>query len=227
MSNFNVLTKTAMSIALVGLLALSGCSSTAESTATKSITASKPIKIKPTRVIAKSVNRTGEIILLRGLANVFSKGMDVIGDRLVAKGVDARVYNHGAWERLADDIVKRAKTKNVSYPLIIMGHSLGGNASVQMATFLGKRGIPVSYVVAFDPTITTFAGPRVKRVVNYYLPNGKNLVRRGPGFSGKLSNVNVTNINGITHTTVEKTRKLQNRAINTVMKLVRKRRKRR
>ncbi|MCP4182226.1 MAG: lipase family protein [Hyphomicrobiales bacterium] len=224
---------------LVSALALTGCSNTSKTNSeTIAISASKTSKIsKPSRStkarkktrssreIASHVNRTGEIILLRGLANVYSRGMDVIGDRLKAKGVDARVYNHRAWENLAIDIVARSKEKNVSYPIIIMGHSLGGNASVQMASYLGKRDIPVSYVVAFDPTVTTFAGPKVKKVVNYYLPNGKNTVRKGQGFSGKLSNINVSNINGIKHTTVEKTRKLQNQAINTVMKLVRKRRR--
>ncbi len=228
------ISKLTMLTLIAGTLALSGCSSTAESskTSTKAISVGKQakpnrVKVKPTRVLASHVTRTGEIILLRGLANVFSKGMDVIGDRLKAKGVDARVYNHGAWENLALDIVTRSKSKKVSYPIIIMGHSLGGNASVQMATYLGERGIPVSYVVAFDPTVTTYAGKKVKRVVNYYLPNGKNTVRRRFDFKGKLANINVSNIEGIKHTTVEKTRKLQNQAISNVMRLVKKRRKRR
>ena len=234
-----------VALILVSALAMAGCSATSTTTSeTKAISASKTSKAsksktsksvktasirkksKSSREIASHVTRTGEIILLRGLANVYSRGMDVIGERLKAKGVDARVYNHRAWESLAIDIVARSKERSVSYPIIIMGHSLGGNASVQMATYLGTRGIPVSYVVAFDPTVTTFAGPKVKKVVNYYLPNGKNVVRKGQGFSGRLSNVNVSSIAGIKHTTVEKTRKLQNRAINTVMKLVRKRRRR-
>jgi len=230
-------TRLAATLTIISVLGLAGCSATSTTTSdTKAIAASKTIrnsntasvqrKSKTKREIASHVTRTGEIILLRGLANVYSKGMDVIGDRLKAKGVDARVYNHRAWENLAIDIVARSKEKSVSYPIIIMGHSLGGNASVQMASYLGQRGIPVSYVVAFDPTVTTFAGPKVKKVVNYYLPNGKNIVRKGSGFSGRLSNVNVASIPGITHTTVEKTRKLQNRAINTVMKLVKKRRRR-
>jgi hypothetical protein len=226
-----------LALMLISALALTGCSATSTTTSeTKAIAASKTSKASKTsatrkrsrssRKIASHVTRTGEIILLRGLANVYSRGMDVIGDRLKAKGVDARVYNHRAWENLAIDIVARSKAKKVSYPIIIMGHSLGGNASIQMASYLGKRGVPVSFVVAFDPTVTTFAGPKVKKIVNYYLPNGKNIVRKGLGFSGKLSNVNVTGIAGIKHTTVEKTRKLQNRSINTVMKLVRKRRRR-
>ncbi len=218
------LTATAM---LIGTLALSGCTNTSKSTHDpKTVGAVKTSKSKPKREIGRHVTRTGEVVLLRGLANIYSRGMDVIGDRLKAKGVDARVYNHRAWESLAIDIVSRSRQKKVSYPIIIMGHSLGANASVQMATYLGKRGIPVSYVVAFDPTVTTFAGTKVRRVVNYYLPNGKNRVRRGRGFTGKLANINVSNIRDITHTTVEKTRKLQNRSINTVMQLVKKRRRR-
>ncbi len=219
-------------ILVLGLvLVFSGCTTNSKTgKATKSITTSQKAKSKPkarTKIVLPShVTRTGEVILLRGLANIFSRGMDTIGDRLKAKGVNARVYNHGAWQDLAADLIKRNKTKQVSYPVIIMGHSLGGNASVQMATYLGKRGVPVSFVVAFDPTITTVAGARVNRVINYYLPNGKNRVRRGAGFKGKLSNINVSNIPNIKHTTVEKTRKLQNRSISTVMKLVKKRRKR-
>jgi hypothetical protein len=220
-------TKLAFLAMLAGQLALSGCAPNSNATVnTQALAVSQANKAKAARDKRRHVTRTGEVILLRGLANIYSKGMDVIGDRLKKKGVDARVYNHAAWEDLAIDMVARSKRKKVSYPIIIMGHSLGGNASVQMATYLGKRGIPVSFVVAFDPTETNFAGPKVKKVVNYYLPNGKNKVRRGAGFNGTIANINVSNIPGIKHTTVEKTRKLQNQSINTVMKLVRKRRRR-
>ena len=121
-----------LALMLISALALTGCSATSTTTSeTKAIAASKTSKASKTsatrkrsrssRKIASHVTRTGEIILLRGLANVYSKGMDVIGDRLKAKGVDARVYNHRAWESLAIDIVKRSKEKKVSYPIIIMG----------------------------------------------------------------------------------------------------------
>ena len=78
---------------------------------------------------------------------------------------------------------------------------------------------PFHVVVAFDPTVATVAGKNVKRVINYYLPNGENHVRRGRGFRGKLSNVNVTNMTDVTHMNVEKNQTLQNRSIKTVMSL--------
>lgn len=230
---------------VIGSVALAGCSSTASSSNNSGVSGPKNVSttsVKPRRVaVAKQrtseinratygkVSRTGEIYLLRGLANIFSRGMDVMGQRLVKKGIDARVFNHGAWKSLADNIVARNKVKQVSYPIIIMGHSLGGNASVQMAKYLGDRGIKVRYVVAFDPTITTFVGRNVNQVTNYYLPNEKhtNVVRKAPGFSGKLKNVRVTNIRGIAHTNVEKNRGLQNKSIKYIMSLTKKRRDRR
>ncbi|MFK5978894.1 MAG: hypothetical protein QM488_08420 [Rhizobiaceae bacterium] len=224
-----------------GGVALAGCSSTASSSNNSNPAGSKKIatsSIKPMRTAAAKqrtsdinrstngkISRTGEIYLLRGLANIFSRGMDVMGERMVRKGLDARVYNHNAWQGLANNIVARNKVKQVSYPIIIMGHSLGGNASMQMAKYLGDRGIKVRYVVAFDPTVTTFVGRNVSQVTNYYLPNEKhtNVVRKAAGFSGKLKNVRVTNIGGITHTNVEKNRGLQNKSIRHIMSLTKKR----
>lgn len=230
---------------VLGSFALAGCSSTASSSNNSSSATPKKIatsSVKPRRVAAANqrsseinravhgkVSRTGEIYLLRGLANIFSRGMDVMGERMVRKGLDARVYNHNAWQGLANNIVARNKVKQVSYPIIIMGHSLGGNASVQMAKYLGDRGIKVRYVVTFDPTVTTFVGRNVSQVTNYYLPNEKhtNVVRKAAGFSGNLKNVRVSNIRGITHTNVEKNRGLQNKSIKYIMSLTKKRRARR
>ena len=242
MSFVSVLKNIGLIGCVLGSVALAGCSSTASSTnnsgsvSSKKVSASskKPVRVAAVKQRASEINRpitgtisrTGEIYLLRGLANIFSRGMDVMGERMVRKGLDARVYNHNAWQGLANNIVARAKVKQVSYPIIIMGHSLGGNASVQMAKYLGDRGIKVRYVVTFDPTVTTFVGRNVNQVTNYYLPNEKhtNVVRKVAGFSGNLKNVRVTNIRGITHTNVEKNRGLQNKSIKYIMSLTKKRR---
>ena len=222
-----LLARSAVALTLVAALAVSGCSSTASSTSDAKPQRSAAVQRPDDTVTRRDqtpITRTGEVILLRGLANIFSRGMDVIHEKLVAKGVDARVYNHSAWEALSNDLIARARRKEVSYPVIIMGHSLGANEAVRMATHLGRNGVPVEFVVAFDPTITTVAGKNVRRVVNYYLPNGENHVRRGTGFKGKLSNVNVTNMTDVTHMNVEKNPTLQRRSIKTVMSLTKKRR---
>lgn len=193
----------------VAALSLSGCTSSSTSN-------SEVLQIENTKI-----TRKGEIYLFRGLANVFSKGMDVIGEKMVRQGLNARVYNHAAWPTLAKDIIARSKSRRVRYPVIIMGHSLGGNATMQMSKFLGDNGVRVAYAVSFDPTITTFVGPNVGEVINYYLPNSEhtNIVKEDRGFKGSLRNVDVSTVAGVTHVTVEKNNKFQSNVINTTLAL--------
>lgn len=223
---------------LITILLVGGCSSTTTS-AQRAIAdveakqiVSASLSQRPSEInipVKGKITRTGEIYLLRGLANVFSRGMDTLGAKMVRAGLDARVYNHAAWKELAANIIARAKRKQVSYPIVIMGHSLGANASTMMAKHLGDRGIPVEYVVAFDPTVTTFVGKNVKRVVNFYLPleDNRNMVRKAPGFKGVLKNINVRGVRGIKHTTVEKDTKFHADVLKRTLAVTKKTRKRR
>ena len=193
----------------LAILALSGCTSSSTSNS-DFLTLEKP-----------AIKRNGEVYLFRGLANVFSTGMDVIGDKMVHQGLDAKVYNHSAWRAIAEDIVERSKWRRVRYPVIIMGHSLGGNATMQMSKFLGDNGVKVAYAVSFDPTITTFVGPNVGEVTNYYLPNSEhtNVVKQSGGFTGSLTNIDVSTVSGVTHVTVEKNDNFQRNVIETTLSL--------
>lgn len=172
------------------------------------------------------VTRTGEVYLLRGLANVFSRGMDTMGAKMVRAGLDARVYNHSVWKSLADNIIARSKKKQVSYPIIIMGHSLGGNAATLMAKYLGENNVKVQYVVAFDPTVTSYVGKNINRVINFYLPNdsNSNVVKTIPGFRGAVKNINVKGVRGLTHTTIEKDSNFHNQVIKRTLSYTKKRR---
>ncbi len=223
-------------LAVVAATLVSACSSTSQ-TAT---TAVDPAKVQITAALTQrpseinipvkgKVTRTGEIYLLRGLANVFSRGMDTLGAKMVRKGLDARVYNHAAWRELADNILLRAKKRQVSYPIVIMGHSLGANASANMAAYLGRRGVKVSYVVTFDPTVPTRVGKNVGRVVNFYLPkeDNTNAVRKGAGFKGILKNIDVRGVRGITHTNVEKDAKFHGEVIRRTLGYTKAKRKNR
>lgn len=225
------------SFALIGALMLvAGCSSSSTS-AQKAVVDEKKIEAasiqtaslaqRPSEInvnVAGKVTRSGEIYLLRGLANVFSRGMDTLGAKMVRAGLDARVYNHAAWRELADNILARAKRKEVSYPIIIMGHSLGANASTTMAKYLGDRGVKVQYVVSFDPTVTTFVGKNVDRVINFYLPleDNRNVVKRAPGFKGVVKNISVRGVRGITHTTIEKDAEFHSQVLNRTLNYTKK-----
>ena len=199
----------AMAVAVVG------CSQTGSSTSATGLS----------RVDRTNYRYVGEVYLLRGLANVFSTGLDVMNDKFRARGVNSKVENHAVWQVWADDIIARDKAGQVNYPIIIMGHSLGANATMQMARYLGDRGIHVAYAVSFDPTITGEPGPNVDDAINFYLPNGKkgkdaNVIVEGPGFTGTLANVDVSPIEGMNHFNIEKNPELQVRVMTKTMSLL-------
>ncbi|MEC9342676.1 MAG: hypothetical protein VYD64_02405 [Pseudomonadota bacterium] len=194
---------------------VAGCSQTGASTSAAGLS----------RVDRTQYRYTGEVYLLRGLANVFSTGLDVINEKFQRRGVNSRVDNHAVWQSWAKDIIARDRAGQVSYPIIIMGHSLGGNATMQMARYLGDNGVKVAYAVSFDPTITGEPGPNVEVAVNYYLPNGNsgkdaNVIVEGPGFTGTLANVDVSPIDGMNHFNIEKNPELQVRVITKTMSLL-------
>lgn len=170
------------------------------------------------------VTRTGEIYLMRGLANVFSRGIDDMARQLRKRGYDASNFSYTEWRGVADDIAARAATKDVSYPVVIIGHSLGGNESSKFANYLGIRNVPVSLVVTFDPVETGYVGPKVGNVINYYLPkSANNKIFPKDGFTGEITNVDVTVIPEMTHTNVDKYPEYQNATFASIENITKKR----
>lgn len=221
---YKINTRATLATMLIALVAVSGCNSSSTSS-------TAALEIEPHRNVKSgvkiSVTRTGEIHLFRGLANVFSDGINVIGERMQRNGMDARVYNHSHWRSVTEDIIARSKRLGgVSYPIVIMGHSLGGNASVQMAKYLGDRGIKVAKVVSFDPTITTYVGPNIGNVRNYYIPkkDDENAVRKDVGYTGKLENIDMTVRDGVDHFNVEKQTDIQIKLVKETLALTKNKR---
>ncbi len=85
---------------------------------------------------AEAAAKRGHVYLIRGIGNVFSLGMDSLGAKLEAKGVRESVSNHLTWSRLADKVIAEYKADKKLAPIIIVGHSLGGNAALLVASKL-------------------------------------------------------------------------------------------
>ncbi|MBL1407047.1 MAG: hypothetical protein COC00_013750 [Rhizobiales bacterium] len=153
-------------------------------------------KITPTK--------QGEVYFLRGLANIFSLGLDVMAKRVTEDGLKNCVFNHHHWNTLAGDLIARNSLGQISYPVIIVGHSLGANVAPLLATKLGAHNIPVSYVVMLDPVEAEPVGPNVNEVVNYYLPKHKETrIFAAEGFTGTIENINVHLRGGINHFNID------------------------
>jgi hypothetical protein len=149
-----------------------------------------------------------QVDLFRGLADIFSRGMDTLTHRLNQEGYSARVYSTNQWpsaaQRIADQYSRGHKVI-----VVLVGHSLGGNAIFDAAYQLDQRNVPIELLVSFDATNPRPVPKNVLHVVNFFQQNGfGKQVTAAPDFEGQLSNVDLTAETGLSHTTIDKSPRL-------------------
>jgi pimeloyl-ACP methyl ester carboxylesterase len=168
-----------------------------------------------------SANRPYQVYLLKGLADIFSSGMDFLQAKLRARGIVGEVHSHSEWDTLAQSAI--AKWRSGSHgPIIIIGHSLGADAAILMADRLGEAQVPVALLVTFSPVDSGPAAANVARAVNYFQSNSAwhGQITRGPGFHGMLENIDLAQAPGITHFNIEKADNLHAATVAKVLALI-------
>jgi hypothetical protein len=163
-----------------------------------------------------------QVDVFRGLADIFSRGMDTLTDTLNRHGYAARVYSTNAWpsaaRRIADNYTRGHK--NI---VVLIGHSLGADATIDIANQLDNANIPVELIVTFDGTKPHQVPKNVLHLVNFYQTNGiGKRITPGPRFHGELSNVDLTGERGITHLTIDKAGHLHAHVIDKIAAVVQK-----
>jgi len=158
------------------------------------------------------------VYLLRGLMNIFSLGMDTLAEQLNRRGVYATVHGYGEWQALADRAAVDFKAGKEG-PIILIGHSLGADAVMEMAAYLGRKGIPVALLVPFDGTKSYAASDNVAHVLNL-TQRDYAYMRKGPGFHGTLNNVDVSSDPNIDHINIDKSPRLHARVVSEVLAVV-------
>ncbi len=167
---------------------------------------------------AETAQARAHVYLLRGLMNIFSLGMDSLAEELDKRGVHTTVTNYSEWQSLADQAASNYKAGKED-PIILIGHSLGADAVMQMAAYLNRKKIPVALVVPFDGTGSFPTPANVGRLVN--LTQRKYAyMRPGPGFHGSLANVDVSGDPDIGHINIDKSPRLHTRAISEVLAVI-------
>jgi hypothetical protein len=162
--------------------------------------------------------RPGHVYLMRGVLNVFSLGLDQLAYKMQAVGIDASVQNYIGWRGLADDIVANYRNGDRG-PVILMGHSAGADATIDVARKLQGSGIPVALIVNFDPVSPDPVPSNVKQIVNYYVPAGWGAaVAPDKSFKGKLANVNESATDN--HFSVDKSEDLHRKTIAKVLQVI-------
>jgi len=196
---------------LIGILCAAACIAPVHDNATAQAQPAGP----PT---AKQVQAD----LFRGLADIFSRGMDTLTDRLNREGYSARVYSTNGWQSAARRIAERY-TRGHQDIIVIIGHSLGANATFDVANTLDRQNIPIELIVTFDATAPQPAPKNVLHFVNIYQENGfGKKVSAGPDFKGELTNLDLTANTGLSHTTIEKSPRLHAMVMQKIADIVNK-----
>ena len=158
------------------------------------------------------------VYLLRGLMNIFSLGMDTLAEKIQRRGIHATVHNHAEWQTLADNAAA-AYHAGKEGPIIIVGHSLGADAVMQMSAYLGRKGIPVALAVPFDARGSYATSSNVRRLLNL-THAGYGYMSRGKGFQGSLSNVDVSSDGSIDHLNIDKSARLHTQVLAAILEVV-------
>jgi hypothetical protein len=128
------------------------------------------------------------VYLLRGFMDVFSYGIDELGQKLQRRGINATLHSYTEESTLAANAIQEYKSGRVRTVMII-GHSMGAGAAVEMAEELGQAGVPVQLVVTFDGAGGRTVPSNVKRLVNLYAANGMGAALNPPQkYRGTLIN---------------------------------------
>lgn len=160
----------------------------------------------------------GSVYLLRGLADVFSLGMNKLARELRQRGVDAVVTNHIKGVEIAGELAREYRTDKKMLPIIIVGHSLGGNKALIMSQQLAGSDIPVRLVVLFDATVAIPVPLNVEEVLNLHKPSKFGVAVNGaPGYKGEIENIDVSDIASVGHISIDKSKALHAIVIERIL----------
>ena len=166
----------------------------------------------------------GRAYLFRGVAGlIYSTGMDRLADRINHAGLPASVDTYLVWRGVAAEAIREYRRN--PFPIILIGHSMGGDAAVAFAETLHNADIPVSLLVTYDPSrIADAVPPNVDRYINIYqswnVMGGGDVVG-GRGFHGHYASINLADHGEIIHINIEKAEAIQEQLVAKIVQLTR------
>lgn len=164
----------------------------------------------------------GRAYLFRGVAGlIYSRGMDSLADRIRHAGVTASVETYLLWRGAADQAIQEYRRDPA--PIILIGHSMGGDSALAFAERLNNENIPVSLLVTYDPTrIADDVPPNVERYINIFqssnIMGGGNVVQTSR-FHGHYASFNLKDHSEIVHINIEKAERLQEQLVRKIVEL--------
>ncbi|MGA8356429.1 MAG: LysM peptidoglycan-binding domain-containing protein [Xanthobacteraceae bacterium] len=182
---------------------------------------SVPVAPAP-QAVEKITQPRGRAYLFRGVAGlIYSRGIDTLAARIRRTGIPASVGTYLLWRPTLDEAIRDYRRD--PQPIILIGHSMGGDCVLDFAEMLNQAGIPVSLLVTYDPTrIADDVAPNVERYINIYQSSnfmgGGNVVQ-GTRFHGDYASYNLKDHAEIVHINIEKADRIQEQLVAKVAQL--------
>ncbi len=174
----------------------------------------------PANAVPTQQGTGAHVYLLRGVLNIFSLGLDEIAARLEAQGIPVTVINYLGWEALANEAAAEYRSGRIN-TIILVGHSSGATVLPDMVARLDQLGAPVKLAIGLDSVFRTSLSGRVGKYINFYIANGNGEpVKPTSQLHGTLENVNVQNVPGVGHITIDKNEVMQRRVIAAIDSVV-------
>lgn len=164
----------------------------------------------------------GHVFAIRGFLGIWSTGMNTIAARTAGElHIPSTTIGCVEQGRLSRFIIQSFKEKQLTAPIILVGHSLGSDAIIDVAWDLYYAGIPV-HLVMTDPVMPRKIPPNVVHCYNVYKCHPKTdfipiyrgvTVKAVDASRTKIENVNIREMSfdndTITHFNIEKARPVQ------------------
>jgi hypothetical protein len=164
----------------------------------------------------------GRAYLFRGIAGlIYSRGVDKLAERIQRTGIPASVDTYLVWRPIADQAIRDYRRD--PQPIILIGHSMGGDACLAFAELLNAANIPVNLLVTYDPSrLAEDVPPNVERYINIFqssnVMGGGNVVQ-GSRFHGHYASYNLKDHRELIHINIEKADLIQEQLVNKVVEL--------
>ena len=146
------------------------------------------------------------VYLFRGaLGLIFSRGMDKLATRIERTGATVNVYEFTVCGLIASTAIEEYKSN--PFPIVLMGHSMGGRCALEFSEKLKEEGIPVGLVVTIDPAHLSPSVPtNVARFINIFLSKdvlGGGDIKPVAGFAGQYASYDLQD-HGELHINIDK-----------------------
>jgi len=147
--------------------------------------------------------------------------MDSLADRIRHAGVAASVQTYLLWRAAVDQAIQDYRRDPA--PIVLIGHSMGGDSALAFAQRLNSENIPVSLLVTYDPTrIAEDVPPNVERYINIFQSSnfmgGGNVVQTAR-FHGHYASFNLKDHSEIIHINIEKAEHIQEQLVRKIAEL--------